>query len=355
MQIFESITQLSKLMSVSKGSPETLAKVEALIANIQDKYREMESDFNDQKILYETTLEHSTEIENELSIKNDQITLMMEQMKKYLSSQLYDLIVHGKVSNDTTQNRRKKLSIFFSDIVGFTDLTDSVEPELLASLLNEYLDKMSKIAQKFGGTIDKYIGDAIMVYFGDSDNANDKEEAQKCVLMALEMQSSMQAIRDSWKEQGISHHLQIRIGINTGFCTIGNFGSNERMDYTIIGGQVNAAARLEHLSDLGGIMVSGSTFLLVSELVEAELRGHIQVKGIQHPIEVYQIQGRKDATVAAKTYIKENKEGFDLYPINFRTHKTSALERKEYAAALKKALELLQLAPEIAPKSLLDK
>ncbi|MBV6492846.1 MAG: hypothetical protein LDLANPLL_00851 [Turneriella sp.] len=339
----------------SKISVQDFTVFMELIKKSSAKYSELMSDLNDQRLMYETTLEHSTEIENELSVKNDQITTLMEQMKKYLSSQLYDLIVHGNISNDTQQNQRKKLSIFFSDIVGFTDLTDSVEPELLATLLNEYLDEMSKIALKFGGTIDKFIGDAIMIFFGNSEDADDRKEAQNCVLMALEMQSMMKRIRDSWKNQGINHHLRIRVGINTGYCTIGNFGSSERMDYTIIGGQVNAAARLEHLSENGGILISGSTYLLVEDIVDAELRGQIQVKGIQRPIEVYQVMGRKNKEEAATVLIKENKNGFDLEHIQFRAGLTSRLERDEYIAALQKALELLNLSPEIAPKSLLDK
>ncbi|HRP69234.1 MAG TPA: adenylate/guanylate cyclase domain-containing protein [Turneriella sp.] len=338
-----------------KISVQDFSTLTTLVKVLTEKHNELISDFNDQKLLYETTLEHSTEIENEISAKNDQITTLMEQMKKYLSSQLYDLIVHGNISNDTQQNQRKKLSIFFSDIVGFTDLTDSVEPELLATLLNEYLDEMSKIALKYGGTIDKFIGDAIMIFFGNSENADDRKEAQNCVLMALEMQSMMKRIRDSWKNQGINHHLRIRIGINTGYCTIGNFGSSERMDYTIIGGQVNAAARLEHLSENGGILISGSTYLLVEDIVEAELRGQIQVKGIQRPIEVYQVMGRKNKDEASAVLIKENKNGFDLGHIQFRAGLTSRLERDEYIAALQKALELLQLSPEIAPKHLVDK
>ncbi|MCB1146509.1 MAG: adenylate/guanylate cyclase domain-containing protein [Leptospiraceae bacterium] len=354
LEVPEIIANLKAGVAHRDDGKETLARksLEESLGLIEAKYTELMDDLNDQRLLYETTLEHSTEIENELSVKNDEINIMMQQMKKYLSSQLYDLIVHGKLAADTNQNRRKKLSIFFSDIVGFTDLTDSVEPELLSNLLNQYLNEMSKIAQKYGGTIDKFIGDAIMIYFGDSDSADDKEEAAKCVLMALEMQSMMKVIRDDWKKQGINHHLQIRIGINTGFCTVGNFGSAERMDYTIIGGQVNAAARLEHLSESGGIMVSGSTYLLVNELVEADYRGKVHVKGIQRPIDVYQILGRKDPEKAVVSLLKERQDGFELKPILFRADYASRLERDEFTAALQKALDLLKNAPEIEKKDI---
>ncbi len=346
MEISELLSKL-KTDLCDTDNPLTKKAAVDMIEIIENKYQEMQSDLNDQRLLYETTLDHSTEIENELSIRNEQITIMMQQMKKYLSPQLYELIVLGNISNDTSQNRRKKLTIFFSDIVGFTDLTDSVEPELLANLLNEYLNEMSKIAQKYDGTIDKYIGDAIMIYFGDSDGSNSQQNAKNAVLMALEMQSEIKNIRNSWKKQGINHHFQIRIGINTGFCTIGNFGSSERMDYTIIGGQVNAAARLEHLSETGGILVSGATYLLVKDLVEADFRGQLHVKGIQRPIEVYQILGRKDQNAAAHTLIKERTDGFDMDPILFRNEVTSQLERAEYESALIKALDLLRNAPPV--------
>ena len=334
------------LVDPEKGSePLTRKSTAALIDSIEKEYRETIDDHNDLRLLYENIQDHSTLIENELSLKNDQITELMNKMKRYLSSQLYDLIVHGSISADTSQNRRRKLTIFFSDIVGFADLTDSVEPELLTGLLNEYLNEMSTIAKKYGGTIDKYIGDAIMIYFGDADESDARQDAVNAVTMALEMQSFIKVLRDSWKKQGISHHLQIRIGINTGYCTIGNFGSSERMDYTAIGGQVNAAARLEQLSEKGGILVSGATYLLVKELVDAEFRGQLQVKGIQHPIEVYQILGEKESIGAVQTILREHGDGFDLNPIEFRADMSSRLERTEYERALARALELLRKAP----------
>ena len=353
MEISQAISSLEKL--INESHDDNKAAMHNLLTQIQNQSSEMADDINDQQLLYETTLEHSTEIENELSLKNDQVNLLMEKMRKYLSKQLYDMIIQDNITDNTDQNQRKKLSVFFSDIVGFTDLTDSVEPELLASLLNQYLNEMSTIANEYGGTIDKFIGDAIMIYFGNSDDDDDYTEAKKCVEMALAMQTKMRDIRSSWLKQGINHHLEIRIGINTGFCTIGNFGSSERMDFTIIGGQVNAAARLEHLSESGGIMISGSTYNLIEDIIDAEFRGQIKVKGIQRPIEVYQIIGRKDKNLAAKTMIKERKDGFDLKPILFRSESASSLERHEYASALRKALEILELSPNVSPKSLLDK
>ena len=168
---------------------------------------------------------------------------LTNKLSKYLSPQVYQSIFSGK-QNVKIEAYRKKLTVFFSDIKGFTEITDRLEPEVLSSLLNSYLNEMSKIALKYGGTIDKFIGDAILIFFGDPESKGDKEDAKACVLMALEMRERMKHLRKLWEDQGISNPLDIRIGINTGFCNVGNFGSEDRLDYTIIGGEVNLASRL---------------------------------------------------------------------------------------------------------------
>lgn len=321
------------------SSPEELKK---LLTVALPRVEGVLQEYSDMQMLYENTLDHSTSLENELSEKNDQITELMDKMKRYLSFELYDQIVHGRISDDRDSHHRQKLTIFFSDIVGFTDLTDSVEPEILADLLNDYLDRMSDICDKYGGTIDKYIGDAIMVYFGADGEKSEHEAAQSCVRMALEMQERMHEIRDIWKQKGINHHLEIRVGINTGYVTIGNFGSNKRMDYTIIGGQVNAASRLEHISSKGGILISGATYLLVKDLVEATFKGKLRVKGITHPIEVYEILGLQDLSKKENSYLDATKNGFELKPIQWHQSKSSQIERRQMIHALEKALEIIR-------------
>ena len=108
-------------------------------------------------------------------------------------------------------------------------MSDELESEDLTSLLNFYLTEMSKIALKFGGTIDKYMGDGIMIFFGDPESFGVEEDAKKCVEMALEMQSRMNELKSYWgKTFGLKESLKIRVGINTGVCTVGNFGSEDR-------------------------------------------------------------------------------------------------------------------------------
>ncbi len=190
--------------------------------------------------------------------KNKELNALANKLAKYLSPQLYQSIFTGK-KDVKIETYRKKLTVFFSDIKDFSKITDSMQSEALSSLLNEYLNEMSRIAIKYSGTIDKYIGDAMMIFFGDPDTKGEKEDAYNCVAMAIEMRKTMNYLQELWVSKGVSRPLKIRIGINTGFCTIGNFGSEERLDYTIIGGEVNMASRLESNATVDSILISHET------------------------------------------------------------------------------------------------
>ncbi|MGI9520376.1 MAG: PAS-domain containing protein, partial [Hyphomicrobiaceae bacterium] len=190
--------------------------------------------------------------EAELSDKSQAMEQLSGQLAKYLSPQVYDSIFTGK-QKVALNSRRKKLTVFFSDIVGFTETADRLESEDLTQLLNHYLSEMSQIALEHGATIDKYVGDAIVIFFGDPESKGVKQDALACVKMAIAMRNRMTELQDAWREAGVEKPLVCRTGINTGFCTVGNFGSEDRMDYTIIGGGVNLAARLESAAEPGEI------------------------------------------------------------------------------------------------------
>jgi adenylate cyclase len=186
-----------------------------------------------------------------LDEKNAMLEGLSSKLSKYLSPQVYDSIFRGD-RDVAIATERKKLTVFFSDIKDFTATTEGMEPEDLTDLLNLYLTEMSVIALKHGATIDKYIGDAMLMFFGDPETKGVKEDAQTCVRMAVEMQARMAELQEIWHDQGYEHPFKMRIGINTGYCNVGNFGSDVRMDYTIIGGEVNLAARLEGIAEPGG-------------------------------------------------------------------------------------------------------
>ena len=194
----------------------------------------------------------------ELEQQRSRLEGLSQQLAKYLPPQIHEALFAGRYDTQIT-TQRKKLTVFFSDIKDFTRTAESLQPESLTEYLNEYFSEMTEIALSHGATIDKYIGDAVMLFFGDPDTKGVKEDARACVNMALDMQARMLVLQKRWKERGFEDPFVIRMGINTGYCTVGDFGSNERMDYTIIGHQVNIAARLEQAAKPGSITLRQRT------------------------------------------------------------------------------------------------
>ena len=254
----------------------------------------------------------NTRLVNEMRQTNDILENVSNQLAKYISPQLYQSIISGeqRVSIGST---RKKLTIFFSDIASFTEITDQLEPEELTSLINEYLTEMSRIALQHGAYFDKFIGDAMMFYLGDPESKGVKEDAAACVRMAIEMQRRLRKLQTGWQEQGlIDRPFEARIGINTGYCTVGNFGSEERMDYTIIGGEVNLAARLEALADAGGILMAAETYSMVKDWLRAEEQEAIMVKGLSKPVRTFSVQGTYDDLVEDEQRFHHEADGLAI-------------------------------------------
>jgi PAS domain S-box-containing protein len=234
------------------------------------------------------------------------------QLSKYISPQLYDAIFKGE-QDVVIASKRKKLTIFFSDIANFTEITGQLESEELTALLNDYLSEMSFIAQQHGAYFDKFIGDAMMFYFGDPDSKGVKEDATACVKMAIEMQRRVHQLQLGWQERGLlDQPFQARMGINTGYCTVGNFGSQDRMDHTIIGSEVNLAARLETHADVGGILISNETYALVKDWLMVEESQSITAKGFAKPIETYRVIGIYDDLISEGRVIHRDEAGLSL-------------------------------------------
>ncbi|WP_036288949.1 adenylate/guanylate cyclase domain-containing protein [Methylocystis sp. ATCC 49242] len=275
-------------------------------------FNKMAQDFLDrEKILDSVVKERTLALEE----RNTELERLSARLSKYLSPQLYGtLFRNNQVSSISA--KRKKLTIFFSDIVGFSEMTERLESEDITRMLNEYLNEMAIIALRHGATIDKYIGDAVMIFFGDPETRGVKEDALACVSMAIEMQSMTRHLESRWRQQGLDNRFQIRIGINTGYCTVGDFGSQERMDYTIVGHQVNVAARLEQSAAPGTILISHETMSLVRDAIEAEEQTILHVKGISAPIRTYKITRMKSADALA--LIHEEREGL-LVAVNLAT------------------------------------
>ena len=230
--------------------------------------------------------------EDELAVTARQLARANDVISRYIASQLAEQIRAGNY-DDLDRHERRRLTLFFADIEDFAYTADHAEPEDLAETLNEYLSEMARIGQHHGGTIDKFAGDAVMIFFGAPTPMEDRDQALHAVEMAIEMQERLSALRERWTAAGFEWPFHVRMGINTGRASIGNFGSKERADYTAIGRQVNLAARLQAQCERDHILISHSTYVLVQDRIECAPKGEIEVKGIRDPVTVYQVVGRR--------------------------------------------------------------
>lgn len=268
----------------------------------------------------------------------ERFQLLSHKVSKYISPQIWESIFSGR-KEVRLETQRKKLVVFFSDIVGFTALSEQMEAESLTDVLNTYLTEMSKVALKHGGTIDKFIGDSVMVFFGDPKSNGTKKDALACLAMSIDMRRHMQILRKKWQEQGIKTPLQIRMGINTGYCTVGNFGTENRMDYTIIGQEVNLASRLESSAEAGEILISEETYNLVKDKIMCRLKGDVEMKGFSQPIPTYQVIDFRRDLGANPSFIEHDSEGFSLY---LDTHKVKSYDKDRIASALESAAKKIR-------------
>tara|TARA_A100001015_G_scaffold235067_1_gene266750 strand:+ start:5078 stop:6580 length:1503 start_codon:yes stop_codon:yes gene_type:complete len=278
----------------------------------------------------------NSNLEEKVKERTADLENLSKKLSKYFSPQVYDSIFSGKL-DVTIQTRRKPLTVFFSDLEGFTELTERLEPETLTEMLTQYLTEMSRIAVKWGGTIDKYIGDAILVFFGDPSSKGVKSDAIACVSMALEMLEKLKQLRRAWKKAGITSSLNARIGIHSAACTVGNFGSTDRLDYTVIGRGVNLASRLETNSKPNKILISEDTFLLVKSHISCSKQEKIMVKGISYPVKTFQVKMHKNE-IKVKSTLNETKiQGLSL---SLNTDKVR--NKKKALEALENAIQSLK-------------
>ena len=293
------------------------------------------------EIELEEAHQRSREAAEEIGRKHQQLEVLSSKLAKYLSPQVYTSIFAG-TQEVKLASQRKKLTVFFSDIEDFTQTADIMESEDLTQLINHYLTEMSKVALEYGATIDKYVGDAIIIFFGDPETRGVKEDALACVKMALAMQHRMQQLGVIWRDAGIEQPLRCRIGITTGYCTVGNFGSEDRMDYTIHGSTVNLASRLEHEAPPGGILISYETYAHVKDAICCEEKGRIQVRGIGHPVATWRVLDRYASLGEGRAPLRSELPHLKL---EVEPQARSPEERAAAALALERALAALTPTP----------
>ena len=243
--------------------------------------------------------------------KNKRLENIANRLSKYLSPQVYKSIFDEEESGKKIKESyvRKNLTIFFSDIVNFTDLSDSLEAEKLALILNNYLSEMSLIAINSNATIDKFIGDAILSFHGAPETLGDENDAINCINMALEMKERVNELQSFWIRQGVKDGLKVRYGISSGFANVGDFGSSVMSDYTAIGSSVNLASRLQSIAPENEIIISDTTYNLVKNQIDCEEYKEITPKGFVRPVKTYKVISfkNKSNSKTKKSYSKKGK------------------------------------------------
>jgi adenylate cyclase len=214
----------------------------------------------------------------------------------YVSHQVMESILK---SGDEIQlsGDRRRITVLFCDIRGFSTMSEKLPPEKVVQLLNDYFESMVEVVFRNNGTLDKFIGDGMMVLFGAPED--DPYQEEHAIRTAIEMQSELQRLAEKWKAEGVT--IRSGVGINSGPAVVGNIGSSRRMDYTAIGDTVNLASRLESATkDIGvGILVSEYTYMAVKGVFPFRQTGSIHVKGRVEPIQTYTLEQSEDAVIAA--------------------------------------------------------
>jgi adenylate cyclase len=211
---------------------------------------------------------------------------------KYVSPVVIDTLIKNPDQLNLGGEKRN-ITIFFSDIRGFTPISEKLDPEELVRLLNEYLTEMSSIIIKNNGLVDKYMGDAIMAFWGAP--IDQPNHAEMACSSSLEMMDKLKELQKKWKKEGIPS-FDIGIGLNSGDAIVGNMGSSKRFDYTAMGDNVNLASRLEGLNKTYGtnIIISENTYKIVKDKFKARKLGTVTVKGKKKPIVIYELLSHKN-------------------------------------------------------------
>ncbi len=210
-------------------------------------------------------------------------------LERYVSKNLVAEILENPDSYySSLRGMRVPVTILFSDLIGFTTLAEKADPEALVAQLNEYLSRMTSVIFSNGGTLDKFIGDAIMAVWGNVRSLGTTQDAKNCARAALGMRRELNQLNQAWREQG-RMGLGMGIGVNHGEVIVGNIGSQERMDPTVIGDAVNLASRLEALTRTYGLdmLVGASVAELVRDEIYLRSVARVQVKGKTKPVDVF--------------------------------------------------------------------
>ncbi|SPD75890.1 Adenylate and Guanylate cyclase catalytic domain protein [uncultured Desulfobacterium sp.] len=290
-EMAETIDQLRRTIKAKNTAYLTLEKTNLDLISaktmLDDYARKLEKNVEERTLELQNAKDELMKLNQNLEAKVKTQVVQLErykELRRFLSPKLTDRILEGGYGLDTGPKRRM-MTVVFTDIRGFSALTDSLEPEELFHLLDNYMSEMIRIIHQYDGTLNKIVGDGLVVFFGDPIQMEDHWE--RAVNMAIDMQKKIADLKDQWREYG--HELGVGIGINSAFMTVGNIGSDMHRDYTVIGNQVNVAARLEALAKAGQILITQRTYSKLKDMIKTEEIGTIKVKGIHDPIRIYNV------------------------------------------------------------------
>ena len=242
-----------------------------------------------QSRLYQKTRQQAQQLEkSEQEVKQLNRYLTESVLKRFLPASMVNKIATGKLSLDLTPEPRL-VTILFTDLVGYTPLASYLGTQGVATLLNQYLEEMTAVIFHYGGTVDKFIGDAVVALFGAPEELNPQEQVYRAIAVAREMHKQLNGLNEKWQTQGlIQQPVCFRCGIHQGMAVVGMFGGGQRSDYTAIGSAVNIAARLQEVADSGMILVSAKVaqFLNPGEIT---LMKSLQLKGVEEEVTMFSV------------------------------------------------------------------
>ena len=213
-----------------------------------------------------------------------------ETIRRYVPRAVFEHIVAGDTVGIDVPTRRR-VTVLFADLVGFTDLADRVDPEVLTQVVNDYMTAVSQVVDEHGGIVNEFAGDGLMALFGAPDEMDLEDQAANAVRAAQAMQARLPSLNLLWHRLGVTEQMRTRIGIDTGVLSVGSFGSEGRMTYTAIGMHTNIAARLQANCEPGQILLSSSSWHLIKDQIACEPRGEVRCKGVHYPVRVFSPAG----------------------------------------------------------------
>lgn len=298
---------------------------------------------------YWLTAEDLSDYSEEAQTSKGRVTTMVKvnnQLSRFMPMQVWQPIVKNNKPVQI-ENKRAKLTVMFCDIAGFTELSDTLSADNLADILNTYMERMTKIANRHGAVLDKFVGDGMICFFGQPTSKGVREDALACVAMAIDMRREMRLLRQKWRLMGFEG-LFIRVGIATGYCHVGNFGSESRMSYTVVGREVNLASRLEAAAPKGEILISQATYDYICHEYACEMEGLFQLKGFENSVRGWRVLDPETANKQVSEWVDYSLPGFNLH-LNFKDIKNYDFHAiKEH---LNQALERVEVEEEGIKKS----